>query len=183
MNAAVLKPLTTLSRSEALFARAREVMPGGVSRNSVLRRPHPFYVSHGEGCYVVDIEGVRRIDFSNNMTSQIHGHAHPAIVEAVTQQLAKGTAFSLGTEAEVIFAEHMVARSPSLHCSRLNPYKPGGFSSSPSKPPRATAALTGWARRRRSWWPATSMRAVSARSRGRPASAPTISSTCRRMPC
>lgn len=114
MNAAVLKPMTTLSRSEALFARAREVMPGGVSRNSVLRKPHPFYVSHGEGCYVTDIEGVRRIDFSNNMTSQIHGHAHPAIVEAVTQQLARGTAFSLGTEAEVIFAEHMVARSPSF---------------------------------------------------------------------
>lgn len=111
---AVLQLRPALSESEALFARARQVMPGGVSRNSVLRRPHPFYVAHGAGCWVTDIEGVRRIDFSNNMTSQIHGHAHPAIVAAVTQQLARGTAFSLATEAEVLFAEHLCSRSPSF---------------------------------------------------------------------
>lgn len=105
---------TVASASEALFARARQVMPGGVSRNAVLRRPHPFYVMRGEGCYVTDIEGARRIDFSNNMTSQIHGHAHPAIVAAVSEQLGKGTAFSLATEAEVEFAEHMCSRSPSF---------------------------------------------------------------------
>lgn len=94
MNSAVLAPEAAVSASEALFARARKVMPGGVSRNTVLCRPHPFYVERGEGCYVTDIEGVRRIDFSNNLTSQIHGHAHPAIVAAVTDQLARGTAFS-----------------------------------------------------------------------------------------
>src|SRR4029079_4949515 len=81
-SAAVMTEEAAVSASEALFARARQVLPGGVSRNAVLRRPHPIYVAHGEGCYVTDIEGVRRIDFSNNMTSQIHGHAHPAIVAA-----------------------------------------------------------------------------------------------------
>lgn len=105
--------------SEALFARARRVMPGGVSRNAVLRRPHPVYVAHGAGCHVTDIEGVRRIDFSNNMTSQIHGHAHPAILEAVTAQLARGTAFSLATEAEIDFAEHICARAPSFQKVRF----------------------------------------------------------------
>jgi len=109
---AAIEAAVSLSASEALFARARKVMPGGVSRNAVLRRPHPFYVARGEGCYVTDIEGVHRIDFSNNMTSQIHGHAHPAIVAAVTEQLGKGTAFSLATEAEVLFAEYMCSRSP-----------------------------------------------------------------------
>jgi glutamate-1-semialdehyde 2,1-aminomutase len=111
---AVLAPTQTLSASEALFARGRAVMPGGVSRNSVLRRPHPIYVAHGSGCYVTDIEGVRRIDFSNNMTSQIHGHAHPAIMAAVTEQLAKGTAFSMATQAEVEFAEYLCSRSPAF---------------------------------------------------------------------
>ncbi|HXE48867.1 MAG TPA: aminotransferase class III-fold pyridoxal phosphate-dependent enzyme, partial [Ramlibacter sp.] len=114
MNSAVVMTEAAVSASEALFARARKVMPGGVSRNAVLRRPHPIYVARGEGCYVTDIEGVRRIDFSNNMTSQIHGHAHPAIVAAVTDQLARGTAFSLATEAEVLFAEYMCSRSPAF---------------------------------------------------------------------
>jgi glutamate-1-semialdehyde 2,1-aminomutase len=114
MNSAAVMTEAAVSASEALFARARKVMPGGVSRNAVLRRPHPLYVVRGEGCYVTDIEGVRRIDFSNNMTSQIHGHAHPAIVAAVTDQLGKGTAFSLATEAEVLFAEYMCSRSPAF---------------------------------------------------------------------
>jgi glutamate-1-semialdehyde 2,1-aminomutase len=107
------------SASEVLYARARRVMPGGVSRNTVLRRPHPFYVARGEGCHVIDIEGGRRIDFCNNMTSQIHGHAHPAVVAAVTEQLARGTAFSMASEVEVRYAEHMCARAPSFEKIRF----------------------------------------------------------------
>jgi glutamate-1-semialdehyde 2,1-aminomutase len=110
---------TGQSASEALYARARQVLPGGVSRNAVLRRPHPLYVAHGEGCYVTDIEGVRRIDFNNNMTSQIHGHAHPGIVAAVSRQVARGTAFSMASEAEVQFAEHMCQRAPGFEKIRF----------------------------------------------------------------
>jgi glutamate-1-semialdehyde 2,1-aminomutase len=43
------------------------VLPGGVSRNTVLRDPHPLYADRGEGCRLIDIEGVSRVDFSNNM--------------------------------------------------------------------------------------------------------------------
>ena len=98
------------SRSEALYQRALRVMPGGCSRNTVLRQPHPFYVDHGNGCYVTDIEGNERIDFANNMASLIHGHAHPAIVAAVSAQLRRGTAFTLATEQEVLYAEDMISR-------------------------------------------------------------------------
>ncbi|MCK5435894.1 MAG: aminotransferase class III-fold pyridoxal phosphate-dependent enzyme, partial [Nitrosomonadaceae bacterium] len=80
------------SRSATLYERARKVMPGGCSRNTVLRKPHPLYVENGTGCYVTDIAGVTRIDYANNMASLIHGHAHPAVVEAVSAQLQKGTA-------------------------------------------------------------------------------------------
>jgi glutamate-1-semialdehyde 2,1-aminomutase len=90
-----------------------------VSRNTVLHRPHPFYAVRGEGCYVTDIEGVRRIDFANNMCSLIHGHGHPAIVAAVTEQLQRGTAFTFATEAEVVYAEHMCGRSPSFEMIRF----------------------------------------------------------------
>ena len=103
--------ISQFTRSQEIYERALRVLPGGVSRNAVLRRPHPLYAANGEGCYVTDIEGVRRIDFANNMASLIHGHAHPAIVEAVGRQLRRGTAFTLATEVEVTFAEHMCRRS------------------------------------------------------------------------
>jgi len=99
------------SSSAALYQRALKVMPGGCSRNTVLRKPHPLYADRGEGCYVTDIEGVRRIDFSNNMTSLIHGHSNAEVISAVTDQLQKGTAFALATETEIQFAEHMCSRN------------------------------------------------------------------------
>jgi len=100
------------SRSAALYERAKVTLPGGVSRNTVLRKPHPLYADHASGCRVTDIEGVERIDFANNMASLLHGHAHPAIVEAVTEQLGRGTAFTLATEIEVRFAEYLCSRNP-----------------------------------------------------------------------
>jgi len=102
---------STRSPSATLYERARKVMPGGCSRNTILRKPHPLYVENGAGCYVTDVEGVTRIDFANNIASLIHGHAHPTVVEAVSAQLRKGTAFNLGTEAEIEFAEHMCSRN------------------------------------------------------------------------
>ncbi len=103
--------MTEENISAALYQRALKVMPGGCSRNTVLRKPHPLYAEKGEGCYVTDIEGVRRIDFANNMASLIHGHAHPQVVAGVTEQLQKGTAFTMATEAEIDYAEHMIGRS------------------------------------------------------------------------
>jgi glutamate-1-semialdehyde 2,1-aminomutase len=108
-----------MTRSQELYQRALLVLPGGVSRNAVLRQPHPCYAERGEGCYVLDIEGKRRLDFGNNMASLIHGHAHPNIVEAVTRQLAKGTAFSFATEAEILLAEHVCSRAPGFEQIRF----------------------------------------------------------------
>ncbi|RNC81882.1 MAG: aspartate aminotransferase family protein [Phycisphaera sp.] len=107
------------SRSAELFERARKCMPGGVSRNTVLRSPHPLYADHGEGCRLIDIEGVSRIDFSNNMASLIHGHVCPEIVEAVTAQLARGSAFMMATEIEIRYAEHLISRNPGFEKLRF----------------------------------------------------------------
>lgn len=103
-----------LSPSAALYERAKISLPGGVSRNTVLRMPHPLYADYAAGCWVTDIEGVERIDFANNMASLIHGHAHPEIVRAVQEQVARGSAFSLATEIEVDYAELICARSTSF---------------------------------------------------------------------
>jgi len=99
-------------KSAALYERAQKVLPGGVSRNTVLRNPHPLYADHASGCRVTDIEGDVRIDFSNNMASLIHGHAHPAVVAAVVEQLGRGSAFTLATEVEIEYAEYLCSRNP-----------------------------------------------------------------------
>ncbi len=99
-------------KSAALFERAQRVLPGGVSRNTLLRGGHPLYAAYGKGCRVVDVDGVERLDFANNMASHIHGHAFAPIVEAVAGQLQKSTAFTMATEQEVLFAEHLCDRVP-----------------------------------------------------------------------
>jgi len=114
-----VKPPTELSASAALFERAQKTLPGGVSRNTVLRKPHPLYADFALGCRVTDIEGVERVDFGNNMASLIHGHCHPAVTAAVTEQLQRGTAFTLATEVEVRFAEILCARSASFESVRF----------------------------------------------------------------
>ncbi|MER9074239.1 aspartate aminotransferase family protein [Mesorhizobium sp. M0904] len=110
---------TDISKSAALFERAKSILPGGCSRNTILRKPHPIYAERGQGCYVYDVEGVRRTDFANNIASLIHGHAHPAITAAVSEQLQKGTAFTLGTEVEIDYAEYIRSRNPAFERIRF----------------------------------------------------------------
>lgn len=110
---------TSSKTNKTVYKRACNVLTGGVSRNTIFREPHPYYVATAKGSYITDIEGVERIDFANNMASLIHGHSHPAIVEAVTDQLQRGTAFTMGTEAEVNFAELMIERSGTFERMRF----------------------------------------------------------------
>lgn len=110
---------TDLTRSAALYERAMRVLPGGVSRNAVLRDPHPLYADSGNGCRLTDIEGVTRIDFANNMASLIHGHADPDMVRVVSEQLTKGTAFNIGTEIEIEYAEYLRSRNPGFEKLRF----------------------------------------------------------------
>jgi len=98
--------------SEDIYKQACEVLPGGVSRNTVFRKPFPHYADKASGCYITDIDGAERIDFANNMAALIHGHAHPAILNAVIDQMRKGTAYTLASEIEVAFAQLLCNRAP-----------------------------------------------------------------------
>lgn len=111
--------MKTKQSQNEIYQQACEVIPGGVSRNTVYRKPHPSYVAGASGCIVTDLDGVQRIDFANNMASLIHGHAHPAIVNAVTEQLQRGTAYTMATEAEVIFAQLLSKRNPGFEKVRF----------------------------------------------------------------
>jgi len=113
------------SRSAALFAEAQRVMPGGNSRTTVYLAPYPPYAATGEGCWITDVEGDRRLDCLNNYTALIHGHAHPAIVEAATRRLAQGASFPLPTPEEIELA--------SLICDRLSSAERVRFTNSGSE--------------------------------------------------
>jgi glutamate-1-semialdehyde 2,1-aminomutase len=107
------------SRSAQLFARARGVMPGGNTRTTVYMAPYPPYAASGEGCWVIDVEGDRRLDCLNNYTALIHGHAHPTVVGAAARRLGMGSSFPLPTPEEVDLAALLCDRLPSAEHVRF----------------------------------------------------------------
>ena len=103
------------SRSEELFARAREVIPGGV--NSPIRAfgavgGTPRFIVRGAGPYLTDADGREYVDLVCSWGPMILGHAYPAVVSAVSAALANGTSFGAATPGEVELAEEIVARAP-----------------------------------------------------------------------
>ncbi|MEN8124919.1 MAG: aspartate aminotransferase family protein [Bacteroidota bacterium] len=119
MNSKNSKQNSNGETSKAIYDRAVGVLTGGVSRNTIYRKPHPYYVASANGSFIKDIDGVKRLDFANNMASLIHGHSHPTIVSAVNKQLKKGSAFTMGSEVEVLFAELLIGRSPEFEKIRF----------------------------------------------------------------
>jgi glutamate-1-semialdehyde 2,1-aminomutase len=105
--------------SRDLYQRALKSLPGGNTRTTVFMKPFPIYAARGAGCRVWDLDGNEYIDCINNFTSLIHGHAHPALIEAATKQLALGSAFGMPTESEVDLAELLAARLPSVEQVRF----------------------------------------------------------------
>ena len=106
-------------RSQELFEIASQTLEGGTTRTSVFFSPYPCYAAEGQGCRLTDVDGNVRIDFLNNFTSLMHGHAYPPIVEAVVRQMAKGSAYAAPTELEVELASLIQHRLPSLERLRF----------------------------------------------------------------
>ncbi len=111
--------LEDTSRSKELYERALHVMPGGNSRHTLVMDPYPAYAASGQGCRVTDVEGDERIDFINNYTALIRGHADPVVTDAVRQVVGRGTAFSMPTEADIRLAELLVERVPGMEQIRF----------------------------------------------------------------
>ncbi|MBL6597291.1 MAG: aspartate aminotransferase family protein [Alphaproteobacteria bacterium] len=98
------------SNSAGIFARAKQVLPGGISRLLTWVDPYPIYAKRGVGAYIEDVDGVRRLDLMNNFASLIHGHAYPPVVEAVGAAIANGSCFAFPTELEIQLAELICER-------------------------------------------------------------------------
>jgi glutamate-1-semialdehyde 2,1-aminomutase len=107
-------------RSRELFEAARVHLPGGSTRMTLFHKPYPIYAAAGAGCMLRDVDGNSRIDYINNFTSLIHGHAHKDVVSAVMDQLPRGTAYASPTEVEIELAEEIKRRVPSVETMLFN---------------------------------------------------------------
>ena len=105
--------------SRARHADAQRYLPGGETRSSTWYAPYPTYMVCGEGAWLKDCDGNRYVDFLNNYTSLIHGHAQPALVEEAADQLTRGTVFGSASEPQVALAKLLIERVPSIDMLRF----------------------------------------------------------------
>jgi len=111
------QPEMKAPQSAALFERAKKVMPSGYTRHMAVTKPHPLYAVSGDGCWVTDAEGVKRIDYVNNFTALIHGHNKKEISDVIAEQGGILTSSILPSEPEIKLAELLTERIPS--CEEL----------------------------------------------------------------
>jgi glutamate-1-semialdehyde 2,1-aminomutase len=108
--------------SSQLYAKAQNVMPGGV--NSPVRAfnavgGEPLFIKSAKGCIITDVDGNEFIDYVSSWGPLIFGHAHPRIVEAITRQAELGTSYGASTELEIELAEKVVNAVPSIDVVRM----------------------------------------------------------------
>lgn len=104
--------------SRRLHTEACKYMPGGNTRTATFFLPFPNFIKYGDGAYMYDEDGFKLLDFQNNYTSLIHGHAHPETVEAVREQIAKGSAYTAPFEKQIELSAILTQRFPSVDMIR-----------------------------------------------------------------
>jgi glutamate-1-semialdehyde 2,1-aminomutase len=108
--------------SKALFEAASRLIPGGV--NSPVRAfrgvgGDPFFVAHGKGARIWDVDGRSYLDFLGSWGPLILGHAAPPVVAAIAETAARGTSYGAPTGLEVEMAEAITTAFPSIELVRL----------------------------------------------------------------
>jgi glutamate-1-semialdehyde 2,1-aminomutase len=115
--------MTQTTRAAELYARALELIPGGV--NSPVRAmkavglEEPLFARRGEGAYLEDVEGRSYVDWVLSWGPLIFGHADPETIEAIVSAARRGTTFGTATEGEVELAAEIVDAVPSVEQVRL----------------------------------------------------------------
>lgn len=109
-------------KSQELFSRAREYIPGGV--NSPVRAfravgMDPLFIQEASGCKVRDVDGNTFIDYVGSWGPLILGHSHPQVIQAVQEAALKGTSYGAPCEAELEMAEMICQAIPSMEMVRM----------------------------------------------------------------
>lgn len=115
-------PSLTLSNSERLFAKATELLPGGV--NSPVRAfravgGQPLFIERGEGAYLVDVDGNRYVDYIMSWGPLVLGHAHPAVTAALQAAILRGTSYGAPCPQEIELAELIMQHMPNIEMIRF----------------------------------------------------------------
>jgi glutamate-1-semialdehyde 2,1-aminomutase len=110
------------TKSKSLYDRALKMIPGGV--NSPVRAcksvgADPLFIDRGQGCMLYDADGNRFIDYVGSWGPLILGHRHPAVVEAITRVLERGTSFGAPIDLEIQLAEMVVDAVASVDVVRM----------------------------------------------------------------
>ena len=116
------KCTATRTRSQHWFERAQQSLVEGVnspSRGAAVYAPGPVFLERGQGSHVWDADGNEYIDFMMSFGALIQGHAHPKLVEVVSQTMAEGSHFAAATSAEVEAAERFRRMVPSAEVVRF----------------------------------------------------------------
>jgi glutamate-1-semialdehyde 2,1-aminomutase len=106
-------------RSREISVRLERSIPGGNTRSLAYFPPYPLAISSGSGCRISDADGNEFIDLLNNYTASVHGHAVPAVNEAMREQAARGTVFPAPAELQAELAERIIARVASVEKLRF----------------------------------------------------------------
>jgi glutamate-1-semialdehyde 2,1-aminomutase len=107
------------SESERFFEKAKKLIPGGVNSPVRAFEPYPFFTKYAKGSRILDVDGHEYIDYCLGYGPLILGHAPPRVIEAVREQLEKGTLYGTPTEKEVELAELIRKLVPSAEMVRL----------------------------------------------------------------
>ncbi len=102
------------------YAEANRLFPGGVTHDTRYAEPFPLYVTHGEGPKKWDVDGNEYIDYVSGHGALLLGHSHPAIAEAVSRQILRGTHLGASTEEELRWARAIKALMPSIEKLRFH---------------------------------------------------------------
>lgn len=111
--------IATHPTSQRLYREAVEVFPNGVTHESRYMEPFPFYISRAAGSRKWDVDGHEYIDYGIGHGALLLGHGHPAVVAAVTEQLAKGTHYSACHELEIRWGQWVQRLVPSAEKVRF----------------------------------------------------------------
>src|SRR5438128_8477355 len=114
--------LASTARSAELFARAQNLLPGGVDSPVRAFRAvggTPLFVARGKGSAIWDVDGNRYIDYLASWGPLIAGHAHPGVVAAIQDAATRGTSFGAPTEAELDLADLVKKAFPSIDLVRF----------------------------------------------------------------
>lgn len=105
-------------KSRALYEEGRKYLPGGVTRGDPWD-PYPLYWERGDGYRIWDVDGIERVDFFSNNSALPFGHAYPAVVAALKEQIDKGVSFNAPHEAHIKLAKILCDRIPSVEMVRF----------------------------------------------------------------